>query len=228
MLERAPRRAVGDAEPVGRGRVEAAGPLVLDEGVADRRDAVVEREGAQLVAVAAQAVAGLQLDELHRVGEAPVDRAQRRHRPLQAGRAVDRQRQVAAAQGERLEQARQAENVVGVEVREEDVGELWQADLRAQELPLCALGTVDEQPLAPAPHEQRRRGTLRRRGRGGRSQQDEVEIHGAMIAERRRRAAGCPPRQSTGMTSAWPGVSVALASWLRSWIRQMPLRTSPW
>ena len=66
-------------------------------------------------------------------------------------RSVDRQRHLAAAQRERLEHARKAEVVVGVVVREEDLLELDEADVAAQELALRALAAVEQQPLAAAP-----------------------------------------------------------------------------
>ena len=54
-LQRAAFRAERDAERVGRLDVEAAGPDVLDERVADRRDAVVHREDEDAVAVTLRA-----------------------------------------------------------------------------------------------------------------------------------------------------------------------------
>ena len=105
----------------------------------------------------------------------------RRERPVQraqAGRAVDRQRLLAPAQAERLEQARQPEEVVGVEVADEDLLELEQAD-RAQELALGALAAVEQQPVAAAPDERGGQAAARRgRGAGG-ADEDHVEVHGA-------------------------------------------------
>ncbi len=74
---------------------------------------------------------------------------------LQPRRAVDRQRPLAPAQVERLQQPRQPEPVVGVEVGEEHLVEVGQPD-RADELALGALAAVEQDPLAAAAHEQRR------------------------------------------------------------------------
>ena len=85
-------------------------------------------------------------------------RAQPAQQIIEAPWAVQGQRQLAAAERERLQHPGQAEEVVGVEVRQEHLVELDQADVRAQELPLRALAAVEEQLLAAAPDE-----------RGGRS-----------------------------------------------------------
>ena len=84
---------------------------------------------------------------------------------------------VAAAERERLQHPRQAEEVIGVEMREEDLLEVGQPDVRALQLPLRPLGAVEEQPLAAAAHEQRGRRALRGRHRGGGAEKDEVEVH---------------------------------------------------
>jgi len=53
--------------------------------------------------------------------------------------------------------------VIGVEMRQEDVLEVDEADIRAEELPLCAFATIDEQAISAAPDERRRRPTRSRR-----------------------------------------------------------------
>ena len=69
-LQRAPLGSRGNAEGV-RGRyLEAARPLVLDEGIAERRVAVTRGECVQPVAVAVEHVPGLQLDEVIGVRQA--------------------------------------------------------------------------------------------------------------------------------------------------------------
>ena len=70
------------------------------------------------------------------------------------------------------------EHVIGVEVRQEDMLEVDEPDIRAEELPLCPLAAVDKQAIPATPDERRRRPTGRSRRRGGRSEEDEVEIHG--------------------------------------------------
>ena len=73
----------------------------------------------------------------------------------QPGRPVDRERHVAVAERERLQHPRQAEVVVAVEVREEDLAQVDEADRRAQQLALRPLAAVEEQPVAAAADEQR-------------------------------------------------------------------------
>ena len=63
-------------------------------------------------------------------------------------RAVDRQRALAVAQAEGLQQPGQTEPVVDVQVGDEDVGQIAEAD-RAQQLALRALAAVDQDPLRP-------------------------------------------------------------------------------
>ncbi len=58
------------------------------------------------------------------------------------------ERDLPTAQREGLEHARQAEIVVGMEVREVDGLELDEADVAAQELPLSPLSAVEEEAFA--------------------------------------------------------------------------------
>src|SRR6185369_13169210 len=89
---------------------------------------------------------------------------------------VDRERRlVAPAERERLEHPRQAEEVVGVVVREEDLLQVREADRRALELALRAFAAVEQQPFAAAADEQRGRAAVRRGHRGGRAEEDDVE-----------------------------------------------------
>ena len=68
--------------------------------------------------------------------------------------------------------------MIGVEMRQEDMLEIDQPDIGSQELPLCPFAAVDEKAIPATPYERRRRPTRGgRRGRG-RSEKDEVEIHG--------------------------------------------------
>src|SRR5205823_9482584 len=130
-----------------------------------------------VVVLALEHVTGPQLDNLDRVGQPAEHPPQGREEVLQAGRPVDGQRNVPAAERERLQHARQAEVVVGVEMRDEYLAQLDKPDRRAQELPLGALAAVEQQPLAPAPDEQRRRRPLGGRNRAGGAEEDEVEFH---------------------------------------------------
>ena len=70
------------------------------------------------------------------------------NRSREPWRPVDRERDLAPAQGERLQHPRQTEVVVRVEVRDEHLRQLDEADRRAQKLPLRALAAVEEDPLA--------------------------------------------------------------------------------
>src|SRR6476619_3163183 len=58
-----------DAERVGLVNVEAARPGVLDERVPDRRDAVGNAKGDEVVVASLEDVAGAQLGQVHRVTE---------------------------------------------------------------------------------------------------------------------------------------------------------------
>ena len=87
--------------------------------------------------------------------------------------------------------------MVGVEVGEEDLLEVDEADVRAQQLPLRALAAVDQDPLAAATDE-RRGGAALGGGRGaGRPEEDDVEIHGGRFYRCREDAA----RQGRGAAS---------------------------
>ena len=67
--------------------------------------------------------------------------------------------------------------MVRVVVSQEDLAQLDQPDIRAQQLPLRALRAVEEQALSAATQQQRRRRPLCGRHRPGGSEKDEVEIH---------------------------------------------------
>ena len=183
-LELAALPAGRHAERVGDGDVEAAGTLRLGDQVADRLRAVVDRERADLVVAAVEHVAGAELDGLDRVGEAAEDPPKRAEQVAEARRAVERQRHLAAAEGERLQHPGQPEVVVGVEVREEDVLEVDQPDVRAQELPLRPLAAVDQEPVAAAADQRRRRGPLGGGSRARRPEEHDVEVHGASVSPR--------------------------------------------
>ena len=83
------------AQALGQRGVEAAGTLLLEQRVAQGRDPVLDREGRHPVAVALDGVAGRQLVDLERIGDAAHHRAQQPHQLPQPGRAVDRQRHLA-------------------------------------------------------------------------------------------------------------------------------------
>src|SRR5580765_2319340 len=96
--------------------------------------------------------------------------------------------------------------MIRVEVRDEHLRQLRQADRGAQHLALRPLAAVEEQALAAAPDEQRRGSPLSRRDRARRPEEDEVEVH---WRESRRRDQGLRPsirsrgsRRSSVSTSA--------------------------
>ena len=68
-----------------------------------------------------------------------------------------------------------------MEMRDENLTELDQPDRRAQELALGSLGAIEEEPLPTPPHEQSGRGPLGCWHRTGGAQEDDVEIHGAIL-----------------------------------------------
>jgi hypothetical protein len=137
---------------------------------------VVDLEGRDPVTVALQLVIRLDLGELHAEREPADHRLEQRVHAPQAARPVDRERALALAEREGLQHPRQAEHVVGVEVGDEQLLELDQAD-RAHELPLRALAAVEQQPVAAAPHEGGGQ-PAPRAGRGARRPQKEhVQIH---------------------------------------------------
>ena len=142
---------------------------------------MVDGERADLVVAAVERVARRELDRLDRIGEVPEDTPQAREQVAQAGRAVDRQRHLAPAQREGLQHPRQAEVVVGVEVRQEDVLEVDEADVGAQELALRPLAAVDEQPVAAAADERRRGRPLGGGSRARRPEEHDVEVHRASL-----------------------------------------------
>jgi hypothetical protein len=130
-LEASALGTVGNAERRGRLDVETTGTLVLDDCVADRGDAVFDREGLYAIAAALEDRVGFEFRRLDGVREPADDALQPGKQVSQTARSVDAERQLSAAQGERLEHPGKAEVVVGVEVREVDLLEFDQADVRA-------------------------------------------------------------------------------------------------
>ena len=100
------------------------------------------------VAVARNALGGLELGDGELIRQAAIDEAHRRHELVEAGWAVEGERTLAIAQREGLEHAGEPEPVVGVEVREEDRVDVEQPD-GAHKLALGALPAVEEDLLSP-------------------------------------------------------------------------------
>ena len=109
--------------------VEPPGPRQLDERVAVRRDPVGDAEHDDAVVTAVEHVPVPELDELEAVREPSEDALERGEQIPEAGRPVDRERHLAAAQRERLQHPREAEIVVGVVMRHEDLAQLHEADV---------------------------------------------------------------------------------------------------
>jgi hypothetical protein len=175
-------RAGRNAERVGRSHVESSGPLLLDDRVAERVGPVLDRESLDRVVAALQPLPRLELDRCQRIREPADERPQLLEQLAQTPRPVDGERRlVATAQRERLQHPRQAEEVVCVEVGEEDLLQVGQADRRPLQLALGPLTAVEEEPLASAPDEQRCGPALGGRHRGGRAEEDEVEVHPAIL-----------------------------------------------
>ena len=93
---------------------------------------------------------------------------------------MDPQRLGAVAEVVGLDQARQAEVVVGMEMGDEDVVERDEPG-RALQLPLCSLAAVEQQPIAAEPDEHRSRIAAGARRRRPGAEEDDVEIHGGSV-----------------------------------------------
>src|SRR5437764_127642 len=101
--------------------------------------------------------------------------------------------------------------MIRVVMSEKDLTQVDQTDRRRQELPLRSFPAIEQQSLATAAHEQRRRAAERGRHRPGRAEKDEIEIHatsmaGAARSSRRPGPTG-PRSRATGLpaSSAFPG-----------------------
>jgi hypothetical protein len=111
---------------------------------------VCHRERRQAVAVAFEHLARRELDEADVVRQLADYTAERRDQVDEAAWAVHVERLIAATEREGLEHARQAENVVGVKVGQEDLTQVDETDRRAQQLALRSLRAVEEEPVAAA------------------------------------------------------------------------------
>ncbi|MNY21212.1 hypothetical protein D3C86_1547430 [compost metagenome] len=147
--------------------VEAAGPLVLDQGVADAADLVVGGDPQHAVVVEGDLPSRADL----MVGDGEVSLADE---PLedveevqQAPRTVNGHRGGAAPELPGLHQAGQAEVMVGVQVGEQDVRDVVDPDADADQLALGAFPAVHQEAFAPALDEGGREASLRGRDRSG-------------------------------------------------------------
>ena len=150
-LELSEKWALRNAERAGRLEIEAARPRVLDDAVAVRTDAVLDHEGEDPVIAALERISRRELLQVDVVGKLPEDPPQDAEELDEARRPVDLERQLASPERERLQHSRQAEVVVGVIVRQEDLVQLDEPDRRAKKLPLSAFTAVEEDAVAPTP-----------------------------------------------------------------------------
>ena len=220
-LQGAEERPRPDAEPHGRLDVEATGAMRLDERIAVRRDAMTGAHDLDAVVAAVEDVARPDFHELVRVRELPEDPPKRLEEVCEARWAVDPERKLAPAEREGLHHPGKPQVVVRVVVRQEDLGQLHEPDAGAQELAPSPLAAVDENPLPPAPKEERRGRTSSRGDGAGCPQEDEVEVHGASVGR------PCARAGYRGRTRTVPGVSPEVARPLRFLIFQMASRGSP-
>ncbi len=158
-----------------------AGALVLVEHVAERRAAMRDRHRRDPVPVALELVAGLELDQLELEAHGPRHPQRQAHQRPQPGRAADRQRDVAAAEVERLEHAGQAQPVVGVKVGEEDLGEVGQSD-GAHELALGPLAAVEQDPVTAAADQDRGQAAAGGGDRAAGAGKEDRELHGSGLS----------------------------------------------
>jgi len=155
-LQASEERPLGDAERAGGLDVKAPRPRILGEAVAVRGDAVLDCEGEDPEVAAVASFPRAQLAQIDLVRQLSEDPPQDREEVDESGRPVDGEGHLAPAEREGLQHPRQAEIVVGVVVRQEDVGKLDQAHRRPEELALRALAAVEEDPVA-APADERAR-----------------------------------------------------------------------
>ena len=180
-LEAPEKWALRDPEPFRGLEVEPARARLLDECVAVGGDAVLHGERLDPVVVPPHGVSRHQLDERELVAQAAKHATQDPEELLQPRRAVDGQRDLAPPEGERLQHPRKAEVMVGVVVRQEDLGQLHEPHGGAQQLTLCALAAVDKDPLSAAAKQRTREAALRSRHRARGSEENEIEIHGRSL-----------------------------------------------
>ena len=177
-LQSAPLPPRGHTECVGACDIEAPRAGCLADQVPESLRTVVDSEGADLVVASLDDVTRIELDGLDGVGQRSEDTAQGAEEIPKTRGAVEREWHIAPPQRERLEHAGQAEIVIGVEMREQDVLEVDQSDIRAEQLPLGALAAIDQETVAAPPDERCRCGPLGGGSRTRRPEEHNVQIHG--------------------------------------------------
>ena len=168
--------------------VEAPRALVLDQRVAVGAHPVLDLERTHLVAVVAHGLARAELDQLDLVADPAEDPPQRLEQLDQPRRPDHPQRALAIVEVVGLQQPRDAQVMVGVQVGDVDLVDLHEPG-RALHLALRALAAVEQQPVAADPREQARGRPPRGRHRPPGSEEDEVHVHaGRVVAHPPRRA----------------------------------------
>jgi putative nucleotidyltransferase with HDIG domain len=176
-LQAPEERPLGHAEGLRPFEVEAPWPSFLDERISVRRHAVLHSERLDPVVVPADPVTRPELFQRELIAEPSEDASEDAEELVEPGRAAHGERHLASPKRERLQHARQAEVVIGVVVRQKDLGQLDEPDRRAQELALRPLTAVEEDPISAAAEQRAGEAAFRGRDGAGRSQENEVEIH---------------------------------------------------
>ena len=167
-----------DAEFLGAVPVEPALALLFDERVADRSGVVIGRERPDLVVVGRQGdparIDGVDADR--EFGPAAGDGDEGLDLAPGAGGDVDGDGVGPLVEVHRLQQAGDAEDVVAVEVRDEDVADA-EAGAEPHHLPLGTLAAVEQQAVAFAADEHRARVPLGRGHGPARAQERHAQRH---------------------------------------------------
>lgn len=173
--------------------IEATRTRVLVERVPVGDDPVVGVEGLDHVSVPLHQLAPVELVQRDLVGGAAHDPGDRGEQVDEPGWAEDVERLGAVLHVVALQQPRQAQVVVGVQMGDEDRIDGDQPS-RALHLPLRPLAAVEQDAIASAAHEDARGVAPRRGHRAPGAEEDDVQVH----ARKRMRGRGlldCRPRR---------------------------------
>jgi hypothetical protein len=127
-LQATEERPLGDTEAPCLLEVESSRTRLLDERIAICRDPMLDLERLDPIVAPIDAVAGAKLHQRKLIAQPPENSPEDPEELVQPGRAVDRERHFASPQGERLQHPGQAEVMVCVVVRDEDLGQFHEAD----------------------------------------------------------------------------------------------------
>jgi hypothetical protein len=127
-LQAPEERTFRDAESLRSVEVEAAGPGVLHERIAVRRQPMLDCKRFDPVVLPVEAVPGPELLQRELVAEASEHAPENSEELPEARRPVDGQGHLAPSKGEGLQHPGQAEVVICVVMRQKDLGELDEPD----------------------------------------------------------------------------------------------------